>query len=255
MPGRRDSNPRLRLMQRDMTLLADLFWHRLMSSGQILRLGYFSSLSRCNRRLNQLRKGGLVLPYPEVPSVTGLSQVVRISRPGMLVLLERGRVKRTDAYVSYPEPSRSMAVHTLSIVQVRCLLSSPNIDLVMWLPEGRCRHEYFVSGSNTARIFKPDAYAEIRSERGRTSFFIEVDLANSSRRQIEEKLRSYERYQKETFGETYGKKNFKVLFVTTTAGRCRQLECWCQGTSIPTVAAPFDGLPERIRELVGGSRR
>ncbi len=255
MPGRRDSNQRLRLTPRDMTLLEDLFWHRLMSSRQILRLGYFSSLSRCNRRLNQLRKGGWVLAYPEVPSVTGLSQVVRISRLGVLALLERGRVELTDAYVSYPEPSKSMAVHTLSIVQVRCLLSSPRIDLIMWLPEARCRHEYFVSGSNTARIFKPDAYAEIPCERGPTSFFIEVDLANSSRRQIEEKLRGYERYQKETFRETYGKRAFKVLFVTTTTGRCRQLESWTKSAQVPVALTTMGGLLKDAGTLIGGDLR
>jgi len=226
-----------------------------MSSGQILRLGYFSSLSRCNRRLSQLRRCGLLHRNPEVPSVTGFSQVVRISRRGVVALVELGRLERTDTHIHGAEPSRSMAVHTLSIVEVRCLLSSSRIEFVKWLPEAPCRHEYFACGSNELRIFKPDAYAEIRCQRGPSSFFIEVDLTNSSRRQIEEKLISYERYQRETFRETYGKDSFKLLFVTTTGRRLRQLESWAKSTKALLVATTFDGLSGSVRTLAGGDPR
>lgn len=218
-------NSRVRITPRDLGLLEDLFWQRLMSSDHIRRLGYFSSSSRCNRRLSQLAEAALVDRYVDAPLELSTHCIYSITKQGKQLLVANSRIENSDAFGFFRSPSKTMSSHLLALCEIRASLTELGV-LKRWLSEPRCKHAYFVG--DDLRIFKPDGLAVIAVEPNRY-VFVEADLGTNSKQQIRSKLLSYERYQADVFTEVYGADNFAVAFVTNSDNRAtlirRLLSC------------------------------
>src|SRR5688500_14593711 len=92
----RDYNRSIRLGSRDFQLLEDLFWQRLLSSGQIRRLGYFNSQNRCNRRLSQLCRSNYISALPWAADITGGERLFSCSEPAKRMLEANGSIDASD---------------------------------------------------------------------------------------------------------------------------------------------------------------
>lgn len=240
----RGCNAQVRIEDRDVQLLEDLFWQRLMSSGQIRRLGYFSSQSRCNRRLSQLHGRGYIIATPNSTDVIGPERLFHIGKLGRQFLLAQGLIDTEDASAFRKPPSRTMSCHLATLTEIRCRLHESG-SLEKWVPEARCRHTYFAG--NKLRVFKPDGFALIRSRNCTQANFIEADLGNASRSQIDAKIMSYEKYQFEAFKDVYGVDSFHVLFVAPTLHRIHQLRRFVGKSLVPVSFTTPDLLSEAIR--------
>lgn len=210
-------NSRVRLTQRDLGLLEDLFWQRLMSSDHILRLGYFTGRSRCNRRLSQLASVGAIARYVDAPLGLSKHYIYFVTKQGRQLLISQSRIDSSDAFGFFRSPSRTMSSHLLTLCEIRASLNELGV-LQRWLPEPRCKHAYFVG--DDLRTFKPDGLAVITGEPNRY-VFVEADLGTNSKQQIRLKLLSYERYQAEAFAEIHGADRFDVVFVAISNSRAK----------------------------------
>lgn len=243
MDANRDCNG-VRIEKRDLALLEDLFWQRLMSTGQIRRLGYFASQSRCNRRIRQLERHGYVVALPNSTDIVGRERLFCITKQGRHLLLTNGMIDVEDAAAFRKPPSQMMARHFAFITETRCRLHELGV-LERWLPETKCRHTYSFGAKD--RVFKPDAFALIRSGRSSQVIFIEADLGNASRSQIELKIRTYENYLVEVFADVYALTSFKVQFITTTAHRIDQLRRFVGKPLVPIEFTTLDELEKAVR--------
>ena len=79
MANCRTSPSRFRLQQRDIELLTEIYSQRLLSRDQIITLGYFNSVSRCNDRLKKLRTERLIATVSHPLGATGSPSIYRIT--------------------------------------------------------------------------------------------------------------------------------------------------------------------------------
>ncbi len=262
--SKRDSS--LRLTERDVRLLNDIFAHKLMSSLQILRLGYFSTSNRANRRLAKLVAARLMHREPAVHYVSGQHSVFRVGTKAEPLLDDGNAItKRELCKLLRQGPSKSLHEHTLRIVDVRCaFVCSAQLTMEAWLPESLCRHEYSERRDKSwaYHILKPDAFIRVSCQSRSADAFIEVDLGNVSKSKLIAKLESYERYMDCVFQDTYGSDSFTLLFITNNVrrldyllGLTRKSDCRCLGTTFGQLAAVGVDAPiwrrhdRRIQEL------
>lgn len=219
------------LRDRDRRLLADLFLHRTMSRDQIIALGHFGSVPRCNNRLRHLLDHGYVRRYKHSARGSGSQALYCLGRSGAPVVAERLDLPIEEVRLQTERDAPTMFLeHTLGLVDLRILFGraaiSRGLQAYDWLPEPLCRHEYSVRrlGSWVKCILKPDAYACWNWMGEARAFFIELDLGNVSERAFQHKIEAYRRYLDDgAFTEAYELAAFAVLTVTTGDRRLRNL--------------------------------
>ena len=231
-------NYSVHLTSRDLRLLEDLFWQRLMSSDQIRRLGYFTSESRCNCRLRQLRNVGLIDRYVDAPLQLSQRHIYTPSKRGKQLLVAESLIEKSDVARCFRAPSNTMASHLLMLSEIRSALHEISVSS-KWVSEGRCRHIYYVG--DELRIFKPDGLVVTAGD-PQAYTFVEADLGSNSKAQISAKLRSYECYRAEVFPETYGADHFAVAFATVSNPRARILKKVTERSSLDVRIGTFANL-------------
>ena len=230
----------MRLEERDLRLLTDLFLHRLMSRGQLERL-YFTSASRCNVRLRQLFDHRLVSRYYLPLAPYGAQCLYSLGEAGILPVSLRlqweiDEVKRQTKRHQTPQ----FLEHTLAINETRlafrdALNASPLWKLERWIPEIQCRHPYDIRGASGAwqrEVFKPDGFLRLqnRQTRQNTDFFFEIDRGHTSSSKFCEKLDSYARYgESGLFAQMFGQSSFATLVITTGPLRLKNLRVLVEG--------------------------
>ncbi len=230
----------MRLEERDLKLLTDLFLHRLMSRSQIERL-YFTSASRCNVRLRQMFDHHLVARYYLPLAPYGAQCIYSLGKAGILPVSRRleweiDEVERQASRHKTPQ----FLEHTLAINEARlafrdALSASPTWKLERWIPEIQCRHEYDIrsSGDKWQReVFKPDGFVRLqnRATCQNTCFFLEVDMGHTSSSKFAGKLESHTRYlESGLFREVFGEDGFRTLVITTGPRRLKNLRDIVEG--------------------------
>jgi len=222
---RRTTNkPPFRLMERDLRILADLYLHRAISRDQLIGLGHFNSVPRCNSRINRLIQAGLARRiYPQ--SGSGSQAIYSVGPGATSILVARVNVPKAEVA---PKASRAVPplflAHTLGLVDLRVAFQrqaqTAGFSIEVWLPEPSCRHEYSIKDHPLAdwrrHVLKPDAYVKLSKEGRSRHYFLELDLGHVSHGQFAKKVDSYRRYlDLGLFTEVYAAKTFGVLVVTT----------------------------------------
>lgn len=224
----------IRLEERDLKLLCDVFLHRLMSRGQIEKL-YFSSTARCNVRLRQLFDHELLSRYYLPLAPYGAQCMYTLGKAG-IVLVSRRLEWEPDEVARQTKRHKTpqFLEHTLAINEIRLALrealqNSPDWKLGRWISEIECRHEYdlrTLGGQWQREIFKPDGFVRLRHRftNQTASFFLEVDMGHTSSTKFAEKLESHTRYgQSGLFREMFGEERFQTLVITTGPRRAKNL--------------------------------
>jgi len=232
-----DPRSRLRLTDRDRKLICDVFLHRAMTRLQIQTL-FFGSLSRCNLRLRMLYDHGYLARHfpPEAPY--GAQAAYTAGKAAAELVARSLEMDETEVIRLCREDPPSYLAHTLAVVEWRLALQKAvaqddDLTLDLWLPELRCRHAYEMRtppgrGGPAWReqVFKPDAFFRLalRSTGELRSYFVEIDLGNTSTRRFEEKVQAHEQYLAcGLFREMYDGGAFQTLVITTGPLRRRNL--------------------------------
>lgn len=221
-----DGSVRCRLTNRDREVIAIIALHGCASRSQLMALGHFGSVSRANRRLRRLFDKKYLRRTQVAVGPCSLETIYLLGPAAVPIAAELAVLDRLElARHSRRQPERAYLEHQLGILAVRIsMLDVPDgIQIVQFLTEPECRHEYEVvsRGKRTLRrIIKPDAYFEIRRNRRRWAFFLEFDRGHCSLPQMRGVFERYESYATDgAFHGAYGKDGFGVLVVTTAGDR------------------------------------
>ncbi|MBI5708228.1 MAG: replication-relaxation family protein [Armatimonadetes bacterium] len=222
---------RCELRARDLKILADLFLHRVMSRDQLIALGYFGSVPRCNNRLRKLQDHGYVRRYCHLARGSGSQALLSLGRSAAAIIANHLELPEEDVRLQAGRDAPTMFLeHTLGLVDLRILFGKAALNLELlaydWLPEPLCRHEYSVRrGSAWIKcVVKPDAYVHWATAGETRAFMIEFDLGHVSQRAFQRKAQAYRRYHADgAFTEAYAHESFDVLTVTTSERRLGNL--------------------------------
>ena len=219
------------LQDRDRRLMVDLFLHRTMSRDQIVGLGYFGSVPRCNDRLRRLLDHGFVQRYQHSSRGSGSQALYRVGKGARAYVAGAVEVPVEEVTWQVEKDSPVLFLdHTLGLVDLRIAFGRAadrlGLEEYEWLVEPLCRHEYSVkqAGSWVRHVLRPDAFVGWSLKGKLSSNFLELDFGNVSQRTFERKVDSYCRYLKlGIFREAYSADSFAVLIITAGDRRLRNL--------------------------------
>ena len=222
-----------RLRERDFDILREVSLHRVLRRDDLINLGFFKSISRCNHRMSQLVRAGLLR---RVYGINGLERHESIYGLGRSAgpLLERftGIGQASPRGQSTCESPLALE-HSLRILDYRHKVikgcTENGLQLREWLAEPECYHEFEYSPGPSmpwkSVSIKPDACFKLAKASQSARFFLEIDLGHVSLPRFGEKLRRYAVYlQSGAYVEAYGDCNFGVVTVTTGARRLHHLQ-------------------------------
>lgn len=194
----------MRFTERDIRLVRDIALSHVLSRDQVIELGYFDSVTRCNTRLREL--GAMNAVRQISTPFHNQSLYIAGSLAGELC---GDRVERLMAdRIGSPRFVR----HALSVTNCRIALckrggSGWRFEQQLWRTVGK--HE-----------IRPDGLIVLKG----IPTFIEVDLGHVSGPKFREKLKGFESL---TVGTTctdiYGFPSFRLLIVSTSPRRVRHL--------------------------------
>jgi len=220
----------IRLQDRDVALLAWLFPHGLAEREQVEE-AFFTSTARCNSRLLQLLKAGLIARCPlqdqrsnqAVYRLTAAAYPIVARRLGLDVpTVRRIHRSRTNQHVAH-----GLCIVDLYVAILRAVRNAPELRLDLWLVEWQIRHEYrrLNNGKSQLSIFRPDAFARLQlPDRSYHSFFAEIDRAHVSGKKWQQTVTSHLSYARSgLFPQVYGT-DTSFLSLAVTGGGQRRLD-------------------------------
>lgn len=220
----------LRPQRRDLELVRTIFLHRIARRDDLLGLGFFGSVARCNQRLSDLVRAGWLR---RVEGINGLAGHQSVYAPGKAAAsyLRRSLDLPADEISRHCSATEGplLVEHALRVLDFRVRLHrEADRGLQEWLCEPECLHEFQVavgqSGFWTTVVMKPDAYFRIEVDQGQRHVFLEIDLGNVSLPRFEQKLDRYRKYAEcRAFSEVFGEGHFSVLTVTVGERRLSHL--------------------------------
>jgi protein involved in plasmid replication-relaxation len=220
---------------RDLALLRLVESFRLLTS-EHLRLLAPGSPQGILRRLQILFHAGyLDRLRPRFLQGGGSSKMVyAITNRGMQTLQKEGLIQnpsKTDRNAQNRELGDIHIAHTLLVSHIRAMLiaackRNPGLELLFWR-EGRKLQD-------TIEVQLPDTYAEIpvapdgffalRDAKGRSNFLVEADRGTMTLRRFALKLKAYAAFSVTgKHKENFGINKFRVLTVTSSKARCKNL--------------------------------
>lgn len=191
----------MKLTARDLELIRDVALSHVLSRDQVIRIGYFTSISRANRRLTALTEEGYLRIYDSPFAGQRLYWIGRQSLPYLSVDVQ----KLVGGRVGSPRFLR----HSLAVTEVRLALLAQGATA--WRYESELWRKFKVQGVNYE--VRPDG--SVRN--GQISTFIEVDMGNVSQSKFEAKIDAYKAIQK---GSSV---KFNLLIVAPTKARLNTL--------------------------------
>ena len=226
----------LRLQKRDLEVVRTAFLHRIVRRDDLLKLGFFSSVARCNQRLSELVQAGWLRRVEYINGVTNHQSLYAAGSAASshLRLALDLPVEEVNRHCRANE-GPLLVEHSLRVldfrVRVRQEAETRNLLLEEWLCEPECLHEFHMtsgpSGSWKKVVIKPDAFFRVIGR----AYFLEVDLGNVSLPRFEQKLIRYRKYaQCGAFADAYSMDDFTVLTVTVGERRLGHIvELPCSG--------------------------
>lgn len=195
------------LTDRDLRLIRDVCLSHVMSRDQILALGYFTSVSRANRRLSALASAHylkiLQLPFKLQRLYVSGTKSPNVVGPRIASVI-RGR-----------EGTPRFLQHSLAVTEIR--IANLDIDSE-WRFEVQVRDQ-FRFGPRIVEVRPDGAILSDSSVQ-----FVEADLGNVSTAKFAAKIGGYSRYLKsDRYWSSYGDRASSVLIVTTGSRRMQHL--------------------------------
>lgn len=224
----------LRLQKRDLELVRTVFLHRIVRRDDFLKLGFFTSVARCNQRLSELVQADWLRRVKGLNGVTShqsLYAAGRVAASHLRLALDLP-IEEVNRHCRANE-GPLLVEHALRVLDFRVLLhqeaETRRLHLEEWLCEPECLHEFHTSSAPSGPwekvVIKPDAFFRICGR----AHFLEADLGNVSLPRFEQKLIRYRKYaQCGAFTEGYGMDGFTVLTVTVgerRLGHIAELKC------------------------------
>jgi hypothetical protein len=191
----------LKLTARDLELLHDIALSHVLSRDQVIRIGYFTSISRANRRLTALTEEGYLRIYDSPFVGQRIYWIGRQAIPYLSVDVQ----KLVGGRVGSPRFLR----HSLAVTEVRIALLERGAT--GWRYESELWRRFEVQGISYE--VRPDG--SVRN--GQISTFIEVDMGNVSPSKFGAKIDAYKAIQR---GSNV---KFNLLIVAPTKARLNTL--------------------------------
>lgn len=198
----------MNITERDIRVIKDIALSHVLSRDQLLRLGYFSSVSRCNRRMAWLASEGFV----NVLTTPFFSQHLYAHGPKCRNVVG----ERISALLSGRSSSPRYLRHSLAVNEVRIALTEKMSGT--WKFEQQLWQDF--SWGGTLHQVRPDGLVKVEA----SVTFVEVDLGHVAPTKFAKKLRSYHTFQLSgIFEASYECSQFSLITVTTTQERKHRL--------------------------------
>jgi len=216
MPG---SKKTLVLQQRDLRLLGELVTMRAVDRQQAEVIAGFRSKSRSSERLLRLTRAGYLRQTAVGSAAKGLKAVYTLGSKAASALGAPVTGLRFSASAGIG--GQIFLTHQLHINEVALSVKYRGI------PVAGCRFRRWESFSGVlseAIPLKPDGYFELDTPQGIRAAFVEVDLGSESVKVFADKVERYLRLATSgAFTERFRLSQFRVLVITTTDARVRNL--------------------------------
>ncbi len=223
------------LTPRDLEILALVESFRLATSAHIASLTRGSNQGILRRLQKLYHAGFLDRLRPDRTSDGGSAKMVyAVTNKGIRELQKRGFVKeptKTDWNYKNRSLDTLYMRHTLLIAHIRAVLtaacaSHPDFQLLFW-KEGRELYDTIevalLRGYTPVPVYA-DAFFSLQDAKGRMHFMLEADRGTMTIKRFTLKLKAYAAYwQERRHEEKFGIRYFRVLTITTSAVRMRNL--------------------------------
>lgn len=223
------------LQPRDREILEAVYGHRFLSSDQVRDM-FFGCTTRSNVRLRKLWEHEFLDRHYLAPlSFHGSSQAIySLGIHGVDVVteylgLDREEVKRNRDKDRYLKPffvEHILAVNDFRVCFQTAVEKHPQLRLERWVNERDIQDEYKLhrNGRVIKHRIRPDGYGRYWYNEKLYSFFLELDRSTETNGRFEDKVRSYLDYSHSgRYSQTFGVRFFRVLVVTTTPTRLKNL--------------------------------
>ncbi len=224
--------PRMVLTERDKRIVLAVYENRYMSRDQIIRV-FFRTKSVANERLMKLYQHEY-LDRLFKPVSFGYTQAVYSldKRGAEIVSKELGIYKEALSWKKRNVKVEFLFLeHTLAISEFWVCLElaakeRKEIEILFWKRQGEALKDKVSDPDRKQKYLPvtPDAFFGILSPKGKSYFFLEVDLGTQSLKRFKKKIIAYRQYWKSgKYQEKYGFKSFRVLTITTSEKRLKNL--------------------------------
>lgn len=198
----------VKITARDVQLVRDVALSHVLSRDQILALKYFSTVTRCNTRLRELKQAGLI----RVLETAFSGQNLYVAGPKATDVVG----ERIATLIKGRRPSPRFIQHALAVTNSRiaiCLLRAAS-----WRFEAQVTQSFEFRGRE--HVLKPDGLCVHEG----SATFIEVDLGHVAPAKFREKVKTYEAFIDGLDSATsWGLERLDVLTITTGKLRARKL--------------------------------
>ena len=232
---RRPEPGQIMIQERDVRILRRLAEYRLLTTSQLHGM-CFGARSKALRRLRQLYDAGLIDRIYR-PVIRGSSEIVYIlTQKGHGLLQRSGGHHDTDRFSEFKSVSKETSLffldHELSLVAFRLALEKECRDAQTKILFWKSDHELRVSRDGKRRILRiqtfdgdtlpllPDAFLGIQNAKGKSYYFIEMDMGSESLKRVERKFKAYTAFLiSGEFRQMWDFKAFRVLILTSSENR------------------------------------
>ncbi len=199
----------MRHTTRDERLIRDIALSHILSRDQILKLGYFGSVTRLNSRMRTLRANRLV----SISDTPFFNQYLYLAgkKASEIVGNRVARMMMSRA------PTPRFVQHALAVTEVRIALQAHGYT--DWRFEAQLTHSFLWGGKQW--VIRPDGM--VRTEG--MPVLLEVDMGHVDPGKFAHKLKGYQAFLEsgELF-RTWTERQLSVLTITTGTLRRRRLE-------------------------------
>ena len=202
----------MRLTPRDLRLVRDIALSRIASRDQIIKLGYFGSVTRANTRLRLLADVKF-LSICATPYFRQQLYAVGLGAKDVVGEKIANAISKSE--------SPRFVQHALAVNDVRIALAKQGFG--DWRFEPQLRHSFLHAGRRSE--IRPDGLVKD----DRLPIIVEVDLGHVAPKKFAEKIRAYEAFMDS--GEArhlWHAERFKVLTITTGGLRKSHLARYAQ---------------------------
>lgn len=232
------SPPNMRLMPRDIEVLKAVYEYRVLTHSQLTQLIFSNNHpSIATKRLYTLFHNGylerLFLPVRGGVAVS----------PTLYLLGKKGadELSLCGEYLNFYWAKDHLKVgtlflsHSLAISEFRLKITlacrMAGISILEWQGEGALKKDYdrvtVTSSSGVSRQFPiiPDGYFVLQTTKGKRHFVLELDRGTMEGKRFKAKVEGYTAYfESGAYKERYGTKSLRVLTVTETQRRMKNLK-------------------------------
>ncbi len=233
--------PTFRLTERDIQIIQAVMNYRVLSTAQIRRLffGVTSKSSQCDRRLKGLYHYGFLerQPQPTLHAGDNKPMLYSLTAKGAQLLREQSsesvssfRWSRIKGSLRYHYFEHLLGVHDtrIAFMQACALLG---FSMNKWIPEHEIRRAAFLcqkqagNDKNVASLqVIPDGVCQFSTDNATHTLFIEFDQGSETLEKVFAKCQNYLTDHKSgKLAEQYQAETLRVLFVTTTAKRRKNI--------------------------------